>query len=375
MNILSLLHKFTSKKIVYFGTGSNCDTLYNLLPFTVAYFVDNDRQKWDKRYKGLPVHSPEKLLTENKNDIIIIITSQFFTDIAAQLDSMGFMKDEHYFSGQTFLKYTDIQKLATYLDHPVNPAPRYGYGKPPHKKLYDLINGGRSNYSKLLQGFVKYKDFLKAIPIDAVDSFTPYWKNIWIPGLDALSIYCLIAEKRPKRYYEIGSGNSTKFARYAVKGQQLVTELVSIDPCPRAEIDLLCDQVYREPVEELNTNLFSSLQKGDILFIDNSHRCFTNSDVTTVFLDIIPYLNSGVLIGMHDIFLPYDYPPEWKNRYYSEQYLLATYLLAKGNSAKIILPNAFVTRDAQLLGELQGIWEDPDLSMIGHGGGIFWFEV
>jgi len=57
--------------------------------------------------------------------------------------------------------------------------------------------------------------------------------------------------------------------------------------------------------------------------VDNSHRCFQNSDVTVVFLDVLPRLRSGVIIYIDDVYLPYDYPPEWSMRYYSEQYLLA----------------------------------------------------
>ncbi len=38
--------------------------------------------------------------------------------------------------------------------------------------------------------------------------------------------------------------------------------------------------------------------------------------------------------AVHDIFLPDDYPPEWADRYYSEQYLLAAWLLGGGEVAR-----------------------------------------
>jgi hypothetical protein len=58
-----------------------------------------------------------------------------------------------------------------------------------------------------------------------------------------------------------------------------------------------------------------------VLFIDSSHHSFTNSDVTAFYLDILPRLKSGVVIQIHDVFFPYDYPPEWSDGFYNEQYL------------------------------------------------------
>jgi hypothetical protein len=94
-----------------------------------------------------------------------------------------------------------------------------------------------------------------------------------------------------------------------------------------AEIDRLCDSVIRRPLEELDLSIFDDLEPGDFLFIDSSHRTFSNSDVTVVFMDVLPRLRTGVIVHFHDIFWPYDYLPEWANQYYSEQYLLHSYLL------------------------------------------------
>lgn len=69
------------------------------------------------------------------------------------------------------------------------------------------------------------------------------------------------------------------------------------------------------------------------MFFDGSHRCFQNSDVTAFFLDVMPRLPSGILIGIHDILWPQDYPPGWKDRYYSEQYVLGAYLLGAADAS------------------------------------------
>jgi hypothetical protein len=101
-----------------------------------------------------------------------------------------------------------------------------------------------------------------------------------------------------------------------------------------------------------------------------------NSDVTVVFLEILPRLKPGVLVQLHDILLPYDYPPEWTNRFYSEQYLLAAYLLAEGDKLNIVLPNAFISYERELSGILDEIWNNPNIEGVkSRKGSSFWFEI
>jgi hypothetical protein len=100
-----------------------------------------------------------------------------------------------------------------------------------------------------------------------------------------------------------------------------------------------------------------------------------NSDATVIFLDILPRLKPGVLVHFHDIALPYDYPAEWIDRYYSEQYLLAAYILAKGSRFDILLPNWFVTIDEQLRSILAPLWQRPDVQNVEIQGGSFWIQM
>ena len=95
-----------------------------------------------------------------------------------------------------------------------------------------------------------------------------------------------------------------------------------------------------------------------------------NSDVTVFFLEILPKLKSGVKVFIDDIFLPEDYPPDWVERNYSEQYLLATLLLANSERYEVMLPCWYINIDEQLsevrdnvlrkigegLGGVNGIW-------------------
>ncbi len=234
----------------------------------------------------------------------------------------------------------------------------------------------RNTYKNTLESFLRFKEYFFKIPIKTLNtSQEPCWDNGWSPGLDAAALYSFLSLYKPKRYFEVGSGYSTKFAKRAIGDHKLPTKITSIDPHPRAEIDLICDRIIRQPLEEVDLKLFDELEGGDILFVDGSHRCFMNSDVIVVFLDILPRLKAGVFVEFHDIFLPYDYCPGWAERYYSEQYLIAVALLAKGNLFDIVLPNTFISYDPELRGILDPIWEELKLKRSKRSGVSFWIKI
>lgn len=247
--------------------------------------------------------------------------------------------------------------MPIYLDYPVRPASRYGWGRPPHAGLHTLIAEGRESYARQVEAFGDHADGLAAIPEHADNATSPCWDNPYVRGLTAAALYCFPALRRPRTFMEVGSGWSTRFARRAIGDHGLDTQIVSIDPQPRAEIDSLCDEVIRQPLEDVDLSLFDRLGDGDILYVDNSHRSFQNSDVTVMFLDVLPALRPGVLIYVDDIFLPLDYPPEWRGRFYSEQYLLAVMLLAdRGQRYEILLPGKFMQQDPMLNEMLRAFW-------------------
>jgi predicted O-methyltransferase YrrM len=244
-----------------------------------------------------------------------------------------------------------------FVDHRVRPVARFGYGRPEHREIRALIEDNRGDYEKRLAGFADLVGLLATIPLRGTkNGSTPYWDNGWLPALDALGLYGLLAERNPKRYLEIGSGNSTKFARRAIDDHELRTTVTSIDPVPRAPVDALCDTVIRDRLEDVAVEVFAGLEADDIVFLDGSHRVLMGSDVTVFFLEILPLLRPGVLVHLHDILLPRDYPPEWRYRYYSEQYLLAAFLLADPTRFDVVLPNAFIDGDEQLRDLVEPLW-------------------
>jgi len=264
-----------------------------------------------------------------------------------------------------------------FLDYPVDFKPRYGHGKPPHTALYDFIAANRDTYQYLLSKALDLKELIWEIKEAKLerDATKPGWNNGFLPGLDIIGIYTMLAEFKPKKYIEIGSGNSTKVAYKAKQEQQLDTEIISIDPMPRAEIDQLADVVIRQPFENIDLNLLYTLDENDILFVDNSHRILPNSDAMVFFMDILPKLKKGVIVHIHDVYLPYDYPQFMCDRFYSEQYGLAFYLLANPTKYETLLPNFFIAEDPALAATIAPIWQHENLSHVEKHGGSFWLRI
>lgn len=261
-----------------------------------------------------------------------------------------------------------------FLDYRVDPIPRNGYGKPAHPELTAILSSGDERYRQILSGFLRFTPRLLEISARASDS-SPAWTNKWFAGLDTFALYGFIAERKPALYVEVGSGISTRIVRKAIQDHNLATRIISIDPHPRAEIDALCDKTIREPLERSDLSFIGHLHPGDILFIDGSHRAFMNSDVTVLFLEILPRLRRGVAVHLHDIYLPLDYPPERAHWFYSEQYLLATSLLAGHANYEVLLPNYYVGMTESVRKVMDEFWNRPELAGVPVRGGSFWIEM
>lgn len=157
-------------------------------------------------------------------------------------------------------------------------------------------------------------------------------EQAWFPSLDAAATYALVRERKPQHVVEVGSGHSTRVLAKALGG---VGEIFAIDPAPRADIAGLPGvQVVTTTVQEAPPQLFERLGPGDILFIDSSHILMPGSDVDLLLNRVLPLLPAGALIHIHDVFLPFDYPPVWGWRAYNEQQGVAP-LLTTGAYAPV----------------------------------------
>lgn len=151
----------------------------------------------------------------------------------------------------------------------------------------------------------------------------------WFPRLDAVAAYAMVREMRPQRIIEIGSGHSTRFMARAVADGDLPTQILCIDPAPRAALP----EHVRHRAAMLADDAVPHIEAmvaGDILFVDSSHVAMPGSDVDRIALDLIPRLPRGALIHIHDVTLPDPYPAAWAWRGYNEQTVVGALLVGGG---------------------------------------------
>ncbi len=176
--------------------------------------------------------------------------------------------------------------------------------------------------------------------------------NPYFGPVDGEMLYSIVRHFRPQRFFEIGSGFSTRLAAQAIlRNQQendsFDAELVAIEPYPD---DVLArgfpglSKVVRMKVEDVDAAFFGVLERNDILFIDSSHVLKTGGDVQREYLEILPSLRPGVLVHIHDIFLPSEYPREWlvrHLRFWNEQYVLHAFL-AFNESFRVVWGSSYM---------------------------------
>jgi hypothetical protein len=158
----------------------------------------------------------------------------------------------------------------------------------------------------------------------------PRFEQDWFPRLDAAIAYTLLRRKRPVNLVEIGSGHSTRILARAIADGRLTTRLTAIDPAPRADLAGLAIDLVRAPFQRAPRDAIERLRSGDFLIVDSSHVLMPGSDVDLLFNDVMASLPAGVLVHVHDVFLPDAYPSQWKWREYNEQNALIGLLAAGG---------------------------------------------
>jgi predicted O-methyltransferase YrrM len=180
----------------------------------------------------------------------------------------------------------------------------------------------------------RFADELSAIPVVKSGETSFGYDNGMYEYGDAEMLYNMIRVRKPARIIEIGSGQSTLMARLAIGANKAehpdyACEHICIEPYEMAWLEQTGVTVIRERVENVALSIFDSLSENDILFIDSSHVIRPWGDVLREFNEIVPRVASGVLIHVHDIFTPRDYPEAWlrsQRRLWNEQYLLESFL-------------------------------------------------
>jgi predicted O-methyltransferase YrrM len=195
-----------------------------------------------------------------------------------------------------------------------------------------------------------------------------HYNNGYFEPVDAEIAYCIVRQFKPARIVEIGTGYSTRVLAAALKENrernQVPGQLVSVDPYPeRLPQNGWKSFVLQLPqaVQDVHLEFFDTLQTGDILFIDSSHVVSVGSDVVREYLEILPRLKPGVLVHVHDIFLPADYPRDAvlnKLWFWSEQYLLQAFLSFNREFEVLWGSSAMQIRHPSVLEQCFPSWRD-----------------
>jgi predicted O-methyltransferase YrrM len=235
-------------------------------------------------------------------------------------------------------------------------------------RRYDAVPGWslrETDQLVLLSKLGSFSEELKSI--DAFD-----WENPQLNRTDASLYYAMIRRLGPRKVLEVGAGYSTWIAGQAAL-RNGHTVLHAIEPYPArfltAGVPGLA-QLIQQPVQEIPVDVFTALDAGDFLFIDSTHVCKIGSDVTYLILDVLPRLQPGVVVHIHDIFLPWNMPKEWVKKlhqFWNEQYLLLAFLQGNRDFEVLLASHYLGVRHPERLKEAF-----PDLSI--PGGGSFWMR-
>ncbi len=279
------------------------------------------------------------------------------------------LRDLHRHSRQTRLQVVP-DFFYTSVFSPADLPAEVWNGTFPHCGTFDL-----EAQRAFLRETPAFRAELQALPVDpdTADDRVFHWNNEQFSHADAALYYSLIRRFRPKRIIEVGSGHSTKLALRAVRDNR-VGSILCIEPHPPSWLQPIPGMIEIQPVpvQGADDSVFLSLEPSDILFIDGSHISKTGSDVNHLFLRILPRLPAGVIVQIHDICLPYEYPRNWSEDvlcYWNEQYVLAA-LLANGVKYEILVGVYFVQRND--LAALRPFV--PELPGVFPGGGSLWMS-
>ncbi len=252
------------------------------------------------------------------------------------------------------------------LGHFYSPIPDLSEIDSKQEDIFDRsaikIPGIELNEESQLQLVESFSLLYKEIPFSSTKSekLRYFLDNLFFSYGDGIILYSFLRHFSPKRIIEVGSGfSSCEMLDINDLFLNKQIDFTFIEPFPDRLFGLLFEEekkkvrVEVKPVQEVELNIFSSLEANDILFIDSSHVAKINSDVLHILFYILPQLKKGVIIHFHDVLWPFEYPMNWleAGRAWNEAYILRAFL--QYNPAfEILYFNSYMAlHHADVLGE------------------------
>jgi hypothetical protein len=191
---------------------------------------------------------------------------------------------------------------------------------------------------------------------------------------DATVLYCMLRHFKPRQTIEIGSGFSSACTLDTIERHLGDVRCTFIEPFPRLLHSLIKPEdrskqrIISTPVQDVPFDTFDSLDAGDILFIDSTHVLKTGSDVAFEVFEVLPRLKSGVIVHIHDMFYPFEYPREWvieRNYSWNEIYAVRAFLMNNEGFRIVFFDDHFARFGRDLI-------ERDAPRMIQNTGGSLW---
>ena len=206
------------------------------------------------------------------------------------------------------------------------------FGKTPRE--FPGIEMNETGQLILLEAFEKLYTSIN-FPELKTDGKRYFYENPAYNYSDAIFLNCMMRTFRPNRIIEVGSGYSS--CAMLDTNESFLESMVSltfIEPYPQLlkslifSRDLDTIRIIPSRLQDVEIEVFQKLQVNDFLFIDSTHVSKTGSDVNYLLFEILPALNCGVHIHIHDIIYPFEYPKEWVlgGRSWNEVYALRAFL-------------------------------------------------
>ncbi len=214
------------------------------------------------------------------------------------------------------------------------------------------VNWDLEGQVEYLEGIASFARELVDVPNEMAPGPPSYhWRNDFWNGLDAIAQYAILRDARPRRVVEVGCGWSSLLMAEALLRNEAEgagrTQVDQVEPYARKELlSALPDhwRLHESILQRAPLELFESLEAGDVCFYDGSHVARAGSDVAWFFFEILPRLAPGVLVHVHDIFWPNDYPDQWifeGGLSWNEQYVFQAFLMGN-REFRLTLANAAV---------------------------------
>jgi predicted O-methyltransferase YrrM len=182
------------------------------------------------------------------------------------------------------------------------------------------------------------------------DGYRYYFNNPYIGHGSSIILYSLMRHFRPQKIVEVGSGFSSA-AMLDVNDRFLDSSIqfTFIEPYPERLLSLLNENdrerhhIFADIAQHVPHTTYTELKNNDILFLDSSHVAKVGSDVVFLLTEILPILQRGVIIHIHDIYWPFEYPEDWvlSGKAWNEAYLVKAFLQFN-SSFEILLFNSYL---------------------------------